>query len=846
MIGWNRGSRGLLAAAALLAAGQWGGAAYAQNGTVQNFGEGAIALADGSGVRFRVYAPNAATISVAGDFNSWSDSAHPLVKDGEGYWSATVSAAAHGDRYKYVVNGDLWRKDPWSFQVEGSGEDANSVIVDFTQYQRKSTDWQTPPVEDLVIYQMHVKGFQYNNDGLAYVPGKVFRDFVDTKLDYLVDLGVNAVHLMPINEFPGEASWGYNPVFYHATESSYGTPLEFMELVDECHARGIAVIVGVVYNHTAGNDNVHYWDFDGTAFSEFGGNGYFYYTDERALTFWGPEPNYGHPRTRERFFENTRLLADVYKVDGFRMDAVGFVRKESGDGNDWGGGDVEEGWQFLRDFNNVARSHHNGRFISIAEDIANETAITKNASEGGAGFLSQWAETNMRYIMSQSDDANRSIDDVKRILGYWYGVNYGLHELVKYHSSHDKVGALNDGPRLPVLIGDPSAWFTRARTRLANGIILSSPGIPLIFMGDEKYSVRSFSEHAGEGLDWTLRDRNRDFYEYSRDLIALKTTTGALRANNLEIPAEHLDNKLVNWRRWGNNGEVIVYAANFAYNDQSFWIPFPSQGNWHTILNSNWNHYGGEDPTEPNVISVNGEWVEIQVPGYGMVAFSKDLELAPGRVWNVAPGNGGSAPSAGTVTLDWQDTSRAQEYHIYVGLTQEAVASATGTSPEYMGTRTQSDFTLHGLAENELRFWRVDAVNAKGATPSEVFRFTTPTGEIGVSGRISWTPAQPVAGQEITVTYDVAGGPLAGAAAVTAHQGITVGGDDWQRVVQTPMIAAGGGQFRLTMTIPQDAEFIDLAFFNQDEQWDNNGGQDWHIAVQQPQPQGPLEQWMVF
>jgi len=370
-------------------------------GSGWDLGEGAIVLPGNGGVRFRVYAPGASTVAVAGEFNNWSPTANPLTRDAEGYYSATVATARTGQKYKYVVNGTLWRKDPWSLQVEGSDEGSNSVIADLKAYQWRATNWQTPRIEEVIIYQLHIKGFQYNRDGLVYAPGNVFEDFVETKLDYLTDLGVNCIHIMPVNEFPGEDSWGYNPVFFHAPESSYGTPEDLQRLVDECHLRGIAVILDVVHNHTDGQHNTHFWDFDGTANNEFGGNGQFYYNDDRARTFWGPEPNYGHPRTKARLLENVRVLAELYRIDGFRMDAVGFIRGESTDGNDWFGWQAEDGWQYLRDFNTLARSYHGGRFLSIAEDIASNRDITKNASEGGAGFLAQWAETDVRH-MSQA------------------------------------------------------------------------------------------------------------------------------------------------------------------------------------------------------------------------------------------------------------------------------------------------------------------------------------------------------------------------------------------------------------------------------------------------------------
>jgi len=803
-------------------------------------------LPDNQGVRFRVYAPGANTVSVAGDFNNWDAQANMMVRDADGYYETVVSSAIPGQEYKFVVNDTLWRKDPWSLQVTGSQEAANSVIVDLNAYEWQADNWQTPRMEELVIYQLHIKGFQYNGDGLNYEYGNVFNDFVDTKLDYLEELGVNCIHIMPVSEFPGEDSWGYNTVFFNSMESSYGTAQDFQRLVDECHLRGISVIVGIVYNHTAGNDNVHFWDFDGTAYSEFGGNGQFYYDDERALTFWGPEPNYGATRTRERLFENARMFAELYRVDGFRMDAVGFVRGESGDGNDWFGYQSDEGWQFLRDFNNIVRSYQNGAFMSIAEDIASNPSITQNASEGGAGFLSQWAETNLRDMMANPDDSGRGVNDVRRILEAYYPVNYGLFELVKYHSSHDKVGALNDGPRLPVLIGDTNSWFTRRRSMLANALIIFSPGAPLIFMGDEKYSVRSFSEQVGTGLDWSLRDRNRGFFEFSRDLFALKTQSPAMHQNNLEITETVDDQNLISWRRWGNDGEVIVVAANFSAFDRDFGFSFPYNEEWHELINSSWSHYGESDNTDTNrTFNVSNNFATINVPAYSFIALGTSQEILPGRVWDVTPLNNGFSTKSNT-SISWEPSSRTDSYDLYIGNSFDAVENADTNSDEFIGEVTATSFDIADIMEGSFVYWRVDSRNSVGTTKSEVFQFQKLGEDIATEGRIFWTPAEPVSGESVTVSYVAEGSILDGLAPLNAHQGFTIDEMPWQEVVSRPMSEAQPGVFEVSFQISTEAEEINLVFNHQESIWDNNDSNDWFIPVQPAQSLEVDDMFMIY
>lgn len=811
-------------------------APVAAQGNGWDLGEGAIVLPNNQGTRFRVYAENATTISVAGEFNGWSMAANPLTREpASNYWSTTVANAQPGHRYKYLVNGTLWRKDPWSLQVEDSDEAANSVIVDLNAYPWQATSWQVPRVEEVVIYQLHLKGFQYHNDGQAYADGNVFDDFVDNKLDYLEDLGVNCIQVMPIAEFPGKDSWGYNTVFFHALESSYGTPADFQRLVDECHLRGMAVIVDIVHNHTDGQHNTHYWNFDGSDDGDqWGGNGQFYFNDARAATLWGPEPNYGHPRTRARLLENARLFAELYRVDGFRMDAVGFIRNEDwGGGVDWFGSADGDGWAYLRDFNNTVRAYGGGRFLSIAEDIASYGSITQNTGEGGAGFLSQWTETDMRYRMANPSDDARRPNDLRRILENYYPVNYGLHEQVKYHSSHDKVGALNNGPRLPVLIGDPDSWYARRRTMLANATIMFSPGAPLFFMGDEVYDTESFSEHVGQGFDWTLPRRNRAFYEYSRDLVALKTQAPALKESTLWVDILDNGRNLMSWRRWGG-GQEIVFIANFGNFDQNVTVPFPSNGRWLQVVNSTWTHYGEFDAANDQDFQVTGNSANLFVPGYSIIAASTTHVLAPGRVWNTAPIADGFSAGSPT-TLSWRKTSRAESFDVYVGTSESAVANATTTSPEFKGNQASLTYVLDPVVAGQDVFWRIDAVNGIGKSKSEVFRFTplNPATH-GVNGRVVWTPATPIQGGTATITYLPLGGVLDSRTPVTAHHGFRIGGNNWQSTTGVATTPQPDGSLQVIVSIPADAQAINLAFNHNGSIWDNNGGQDWTITVAPP------------
>jgi 1,4-alpha-glucan branching enzyme len=233
------------------------------------------AWADSGDTTFRVWAPNATSVSVAGSFNAWSATANPLAAEAGGTWSVDVPGDQRGETYKYVINGTLWKNDPRATDVTNSVGD--SIVTAPTSYA-----WSTfsmPGWHELVIYEMHIGTY---NDTPGGNPG-TWQSAI-SKLDHLQDMGINAVEVLPIAEFAGDFSWGYNPAHPFAPESIYGDPDDIKDFVDECHQRGIAVIVDVVYNHLGPSD-LDMWRFDGSSTGPYGG--IYFFQDWRAPTPWG-------------------------------------------------------------------------------------------------------------------------------------------------------------------------------------------------------------------------------------------------------------------------------------------------------------------------------------------------------------------------------------------------------------------------------------------------------------------------------------------------------------------------------------------------------------------------------
>jgi len=233
------------------------------------------------GATFRVWAPGATSVCVAGTFNGWNTTAHPLALESatSGVWSADVPGALTNHGYKYVVNGSLWRSDPRSRIIDSAHND-NSVIAPTNVFAWDGERIGITNAPDLVIYEAHVGTFPG--------AGGTFAAF-GRRLGQLEELGATAVELMPINEFPTATSWGYNPTYPFAVERGYGTPEALKDFVQTAHGHGLAVLVDVVHNHWDGGSSL--WAFDGTSPGP-----YFYGSDPYTYTAWGPRPDYGPQR----------------------------------------------------------------------------------------------------------------------------------------------------------------------------------------------------------------------------------------------------------------------------------------------------------------------------------------------------------------------------------------------------------------------------------------------------------------------------------------------------------------------------------------------------------------------
>ncbi|MBC7310484.1 MAG: alpha amylase C-terminal domain-containing protein [Tetrasphaera sp.] len=548
----------------------------------QRPGMGAVPF-DG-GVSFRVWAPHAGGVFVTGDFNGWHGHSLPMAPEDGGYWSIEVYGAHPGQEYQFVIaregSDDLWRIDPYARAVTNSV--GNAIVYDHDAFDWAGDDFHTPPWDDLVIYELHIGTFAARGDRRG--------DFYSAaeRLGHLRELGVSAVHVMPVFEFAGDQSWGYNPAHIFAIESTYGGPDGLKTFVREAHRNGIAVILDVVLNHLGPSD-LSTWQFDG--WSENGRGGIYFYNDHRSATPWGDtRPDYGRPEVRAFLRDSVMQVLDHYRVDGLRFDAVNYIRSIDGISQDEAN-QIPEGWAFLQWLNDEIQTAHPGTY-TVAEDLQRNPAIVAPTSAGGAGFSAQWDADFVHTIRAgviASDDADRHINAMTAAIRGQEDVPWTSRVL--YTESHDEIA--NGKARVPESIhpGDAASWWAKKRAMIGSALVMTGPGVPLIFQGQEMLEDEFFRDD--DWLDWSKAEANPGIVALHRHLIGLRRNLGGrtagLRGGGFAPLRIDEERKVLVFHRWrdGGPGDDVVIAVNFTDQPvEEYAVGFPAPGLWGVQLNS--------------------------------------------------------------------------------------------------------------------------------------------------------------------------------------------------------------------------------------------------------------------
>ena len=566
------------------------------------------AMPHASGTTFRVWAPNATAMAVGGDFNDWH--AAPMVRDAAGgTWSADIPDARAGQHYKYYINDRSWRRDPRTRQVAGR----DGVIVDPAAFDWGDVPVPQPARNDLVIYEIHPGTFAGGK------PPNTF-DAAIPRLDHLRDLGVNALLLMPVNEFPGKLSWGYNPSDLFAVESDYGGPDALKRFVRAAHERGIAVFMDVIHNHY-GPDELDLWRFDGWSRDEFGG--IYFYNDVRANTPWGPtRPDFGRPEVRRFIRDQIWMYLEEYRIGGFRWDSVfNILICEQGHN--------PEGVELLAGINRELEAAH-PEVMRTAED---------HAFDHDMHFDNLWDVSHRWALYRQlvtPDDNERDMNTVADTVAGGPGLNR-----VIFTEAHDYVAEVHGRSRMPSMIqpDDPESLWARKRALLGAAMILTTPGVPMIFQGQEMLETQAF--HDDTPLRWDRARTQAQTVRAYTDLIHLRRnmdgTTAGLQGAGVKILHVDRDRKVVAWARWNKGAELdpVLVVANFSsadFNRGDYSIPFPAAGTWHCRFNGDSKFYG-DDFGDVGVAQVvaTGEppAAPVNLGRYSLQIFSRDLPEAP-------------------------------------------------------------------------------------------------------------------------------------------------------------------------------------------------------------------------
>ena len=543
------------------------------------------AIIQDQGVGFRVWAPHADSVSVVGSFNDWDASAHPMRREENGCWATVVPEAQVGDEYRYaLVRGEetFLRIDPRARQVTNS---VGNGVIHNPAFDWQDDDFQMPAWNELVIYETHIGTFHRRQDDKV----GTFEDFMH-KFDHLKRLGVNVLQVMPIAEFAGDLSWGYNPAHPYAIETAYGGPEGFKTFVREAHRAGFAVILDVVYNHFGPSD-LDLWQFDG--WSENGKGGIYFYNDYRSSTPWGDtRPDYGRGEVRAYIRDNAMMWLEDYHVDGLRYDMTLFIRSVDASGHP----EIPDGWGLTQWVNREIHQYKPSA-LTIAEDLQNNEYLTKPDSAGGAGFSSQWDAKfvhPVRSVLTGAEDASRDMHLICEALTFNY--NGDWLQRVVYSESHDEVA--NGKSRIPSEVDseNPESWFAQKRAALGLVLTLTAPGIPMLFQGQELLQAGWFTDT--EELDWDSAAERKGITTLTADLIRLRLNrdgvTRGLTGAGIDVFHVNHHDKVVAYcrRRDGGPGDEVVVIANFANRHlHDYQIGLPTAGRWYRRFSSDRPHY---------------------------------------------------------------------------------------------------------------------------------------------------------------------------------------------------------------------------------------------------------------
>lgn len=570
------------------------------------------------GALFRVWAPRAKSVWVSGDFNGWQQNDDCLLQriGSSGHWAAFLPGLKGGDQYLFFIDGPGskgFKRDPrardLTFQPEFPA--CNCLLREPARFPWATSGFRAPEFRDLIVYELHVGAFSQQ---AGHLHGK-FLDLVG-RVPYLSGVGVNCVELMPIQEYPSAFSLGYNGTDYFSPENDYGESAEanlqsyfrsvnqilqrrglagypsvdalrgsdnqLRAVVDVCHAYGLAVVLDVVYNHAGGGfDSNSLWYLD--RMPEGNPNDSLYFTDHdwaggQVFAYWNND-------VQQFLIDNTTFFIDEYRVDGFRFDEVSVMDRNGG----WGTAQAITG----------TLGAHRPEAITIAEYWPVNPAVVSPREAGGAGFHATWHDGirgSVRGAIGAASTGENAFVDMDAIAGAV--ANSGLRDrwrAVQSIEDHDIVRR-DKSPRVARLADglDPRSWYGRSRCRVATGLVLTAPGIPMLFMGQEFLEDTQWNDDPGSGnqLSWASVDGSDkqagDFLRFVSELAGIRRRHPALRGEGCRVIHVSSADRVIAFQRWveGIGRDVVVVASLREKTWFGYQIGFPRAGHWLEVFNT--------------------------------------------------------------------------------------------------------------------------------------------------------------------------------------------------------------------------------------------------------------------
>jgi 1,4-alpha-glucan branching enzyme len=559
-------------------------------------------LTPGQGAHFAVWAPNAAAVSVIGDWNGWNAAENPLVPraDSSGIWEGAAPAAQHGQAYKYRITSHVGaftvdKADPYGVFCEPPPATASRVWT--LDYEWNDSAWMGARARrngldaPMSIYELHLGSWRRKDGNFLN-----YRELAHALADYVLDLGFTHVELMPITEHPFYGSWGYQTTGYFAPTARYGTPQDLMYFVNHLHEKGIGVILDWVPSHFPADEHGLVF-FDGTHLYEHADPQQGFHPEWKSAIF-----NFGRNEVRSFLISSALFWFEKYHIDGLRVDAVAsmlyldYARKQ-GEWipNRFGGRENLEAIDFLRTLNQAVYRDHPDTTM-IAEESTAWPMVSRPTDSGGLGFGLKW---NMGWMHDTLE--YMKLDPINRKYHHGqltFSLIYAFNENFVLPLSHDEV-VYGKGSLIGKMPGDD--WQKFANLRALYGYMWAHPGKKLLFMGGEFGQRREWT-HEGE-LEWWVSElpEHAGVKHLVRDLNRIYRREPALHKIDFSPDGfEWVDlgsgdiSVIAFLRKAPGDGAPLLVICNFTpVPRRNYLVGVPCRGVWHEILNTDAREYGG-------------------------------------------------------------------------------------------------------------------------------------------------------------------------------------------------------------------------------------------------------------